>query len=94
MLRIHDNPLNYVRNSSRMTNTAPRMGRPKLSPEVRVVNDFPLALRLPINEHQRTRDHAAREGRSLANFARRVYLMGLAQYEAEQQRIANAVTTY
>ncbi|MNK68399.1 hypothetical protein D3C87_877560 [compost metagenome] len=47
------------------------------------MNDFPVGLRLPPAEHQRTREHAAREGRSKASFARRVYLMGLAQYEAE-----------
>jgi hypothetical protein len=40
-------------------------------------------MRLPPAEHQRTQSHAGREGRSVANFARRVYLMGLAQYEAE-----------
>lgn len=69
-----------------MTTAAHRLGRPPLPPEVRVVNDFPVGLRLPPAEHQRTRDHAAREGRSVANFARRIYLMGLAQYEAEQAR--------
>lgn len=66
-----------------MTTTALRIGRPPLPPEVRVVNDFPVGLRLPPAEHRRTCEHALREGRSKANFARRVFLMGLAQYEAE-----------
>lgn len=67
-----------------MPNTARRRGRPELPPEIRLVNEVPVALRLPPAEHQRTQAHASREGRSVANFARRVYLIGLAQYESEQ----------
>lgn len=66
-----------------MPNTARRRGRPELPPEIRLVNEVPVALRLPPAEHQRTQAHASREGRSVANFARRVYLIGLAQYESE-----------
>ncbi|WP_431274242.1 hypothetical protein ACQ858_19620 [Variovorax ureilyticus] len=69
-----------------MAHIARRPGRPELPPEHRLVNDLPVALRLPPAEHRRTKEHADREGRSLANFARRVYLMGLAQYEAELAR--------
>ncbi len=65
-----------------------RMGRPPLPREVRVVNEFPVGLRLPPAEFERTKAHASREGRSAANFVRRVYLIGLAQYEAEQARTA------
>jgi hypothetical protein len=60
-----------------------RRGRPELPPEVRIVNEAPIAMRLAPAEKERTQQHAAREGRSLGNFARRVYLKGLAQYEAE-----------
>ena len=66
-----------------MAHTARRRGRPELPPEIRLVNEVPVALRLPPAEHQRTQAHASREGRSVANFARRVYLIGLAQYESE-----------
>lgn len=66
-----------------MANTPRRLGRPPLHPEARLVNDVPIAMRLPPAEHRRTQAHAGREGRSVANFARRIYLMGLAQYEAE-----------
>ncbi|WP_422086368.1 hypothetical protein [Variovorax sp.] len=42
-----------------------------------------IALRLPAAELERTQKHADREARAKGNFARRIYLMGLAQYEAE-----------
>ncbi len=71
-----------------MAPTARRRGRPELPPEVRLLNEVPIAVRLPPAEHERTQAHASREGRSVANFARRVYLLGLAQYEAEQARTA------
>jgi hypothetical protein len=74
-----------------MAHPARRRGRPSLPPETRLVNEVPIAMRLPPAEHRRTQAHAAREGRSVANFARRVYLMGLAQYEAELER-SNAAT--
>jgi hypothetical protein len=45
-----------------------------------------IALRLPSDELARTLAHAAREDRPAGNFARRVYLMGLTQYETEQAR--------
>ncbi|CAN7596265.1 hypothetical protein [Variovorax paradoxus] len=73
---------------NRMAHIARRRGRPELPPEIRLVNEVPIAMRLPPAEHQRTQAHAEREGRSVANFARRVYLMGLAQYEAELARTA------
>jgi hypothetical protein len=47
-----------------------------------------IALRLPSDELARTLAHAAREDRPAGNFARRIYLMGLTQYEAEQARTA------
>ncbi|WP_447779390.1 hypothetical protein [Variovorax boronicumulans] len=56
------------------------------------MREVPVALRLPPAEHQRTQAHASREGRSVANFARRVYLLGLAQYEAELARSRSAST--
>lgn len=71
-----------------MAHSARRRGRPSIPPETRLINNVPIALRLPPAEHQRTQAHAGREGRSAANFARRVYLMGLAQYEAELARSA------
>jgi hypothetical protein len=45
-----------------------------------------IALRLPAAELERTQQYADREARAKGNFARRVYLMGLAQYEAELAR--------
>lgn len=45
-----------------------------------------IALRLPAAELERTLKHADREARAKGNFARRIYLMGLAQYEAELGR--------
>ena len=66
-----------------MAHSARRRGRPSLPPEKRLVNEVPIAMRLPPAEHQRTQVYASGEGRSVANFARRIYLMGLAQYEAE-----------
>lgn len=71
---------------NQMATIAPRRGRPSLPPDVRLVREVPVALRLPPAEHKRTQAYAGREGRSVANFARRVYLLGLAQYEAEQGR--------
>lgn len=73
---------------NRMDHTTRRRGRPELPPEIRLVNEVPIAMRLPPAEHERTQGHASREGRSVANFARRVYLLGLAQYEAELARTA------
>ena len=70
----------------RMASHARRPGRPSLPPEKRLVNEVPIAMRLPPAEHQRTHAYATGEGRSVANFARRVYLIGLAQYEAELKR--------
>ncbi|MNL22892.1 hypothetical protein D3C87_1442540 [compost metagenome] len=70
-----------------MAHTARRRGRPELPPEERLVNEAPIAMRLAPAEKERTHLYAASEGRSLGNFARRVYLKGLAQYEAE---LANA----
>jgi len=67
-----------------MAHTARRRGRPELPREIRLVNEAPIAMRLAPSEKERTQQYAAREGRSLGNFARRVYLLGLAQYEAEQ----------
>lgn len=72
-----------------MAHTARRRGRPELPPEIRLVNEAPIALRLAPDEKERTQQHAAREGRSLGNFARRVYLRGLMQYEAEQAAAAS-----
>jgi hypothetical protein len=73
-----------------MAHTSRRPGRPSLPPETRLVNEVPIAMRLPPAEHQRTQAHASREGRSAANFVRRVYLIGLAQYEAELERSGTA----
>lgn len=69
-----------------MTTTALRPGRPPLPPEVRGNADFLIGMRVSPEEHRRCREHAEREGRSMANFARRIYLKGLAQYEAEAAR--------
>lgn len=52
-----------------------------------------IALRLPSDELARTLAHAAREERPAGNFARRVFLMGLAQYEAEQARAGATAST-
>ncbi|MET3463239.1 hypothetical protein [Variovorax atrisoli] len=87
------NPLNLIRSSDkvrrthklirsdikRMTHTARRRGRPELAPEIPLVNEAPIAMRLALDEKERTQQYAAREGRSLGNLARRVYLKGLAQ---------------
>lgn len=83
MLRIRRTHTLNRSDINRMAHTARRRGRPELPPETRLVNEVPIAMRLPPAEHRRTQDHAGREGRSVANFARRVYLIGLAQYEAE-----------
>jgi hypothetical protein len=77
---------------NRMAHTARRRGRPELPPEIRIVNEAPNAMRLAPAEKERTQQYAAREGRSLGNFARRVYLKGLAQYEAEQAGAATSAT--
>lgn len=45
-----------------------------------------IALRLPAAELARTQQHADREDRPKGSFARRIYLMGLAQYETELAR--------
>jgi len=74
----------------RMAHIARRRGRPELPPEIRLVNEAPIAMRLAPDEKERTQQYAAREGRSLGNFARRVYLKGLAQYEAEQAGAATS----
>lgn len=90
-------PLNFIQSSdkvrrthkltrsdiNRMAHPTRRRGRPELPPEIRIVNEAPIAMRLAPAEKERTQQYAAREGRSLGNFARRVYLKGLAQYEAE-----------
>jgi len=77
-----------------MNTTARPVGRPALPPEQRIDGGVTLNVRLPPLEEERTRAHAMREGRSLSNFVRHIYLRGLAQYEAEQARIANPVSTY
>jgi hypothetical protein len=55
-----------------MAHTARRRGRPELPPEIRLVNEAPIAMRLAPDEKERTQQYAAREGRTLGNFARRV----------------------
>lgn len=42
-----------------------------------------IALRLPAAELERTQRHADREDRPKGSFARRIFLRGLAAYEAE-----------
>lgn len=69
---------------------SPRRGRPPLPKNERVVRETPVALRLPPAEHERTHAHARREGRTVANFARRIYLIGFAQYEAELAQFPSA----
>ncbi|KAF1021868.1 MAG: hypothetical protein GAK30_01557 [Paracidovorax wautersii] len=59
--------------------TTPKRGRPR---GTTVDHEGVIALRLPLAELERTRQHAAREMRSKAQFSRIVFLMGLAQYEA------------
>lgn len=63
-----------------MATTTTRRGRP---PGAKFVNEAPIAVRLPPAEKGRTQAHADREGRSLGNFVRMVYLRGLQSYEAE-----------
>ncbi len=90
MLRIqHTHYLNRS-DINRMVTKTKRRGRPLLPPEIRLVNEAPIAIRLAPAEKERTQQHAVREGRSLGNFARRVYLLGLAHYEAEQAGGATA----
>lgn len=67
-----------------MATTSPRTGRPPLPKDI--VRTTTLNIRLQSAELQRAREHAAREGRSISNFVRHLYLMGLAQYEAELAR--------
>jgi hypothetical protein len=56
-----------------------------------VLHDKPIALRLTEGERQRTLHYAQRDGRSASNFARLLFLRGLADYEREQaQRPAAA----
>jgi hypothetical protein len=50
-----------------------------------VLHDKPIALRLTESERQRTMRYARGEGRSASNFARFIYLRGLADFEREQE---------
>lgn len=75
-----------------MTTSARRLGRPALPPEVRGDADFLIGMRVSPAEHQRCREHAEREERSMSSFARRIYLKGLAQYEAELARSGAAAS--
>lgn len=63
-----------------MQKTTSKKGRPR---GTTVEAEGVIALRLPLAELERTRQHAAREMRSKAQFSRIVFLMGLAQYEAQ-----------
>lgn len=63
------------------------MAHSRLSSEVDPVqHDKPIALRLTESERQRTLRFARGEDRSASNFARFIYLRGLADYERERAR--------
>ena len=46
-----------------------------------LLHDKPIPLRLTEDERNRTLQHAADEGRSASNFARLMFLRGMADYE-------------
>lgn len=66
----------------------PRHPRAQSASAEPVLHDKPIALRLTKSERERTIKYAAAEDRSASNFARQMFLRGLAAYEREHQNTA------
>lgn len=61
------------------------MSAPQETPHVQPLrHDKPIALRLTDSDRLRTITLAHTEGRSASNFARQMFLRGLAEFEREQ----------
>lgn len=58
------------------------------APEERVLHDKPIPLRLLAGERSEAIALAAKEGRSVSNFARQVYRDGMAMRRAQTERAA------
>lgn len=67
-----------------MTTSAPttsaQLTRKHSGSVARLVHEKPIALRLEKHELEEAHEKAKAEGRSSSNFARMVYLMGMAEY--------------